>query len=357
MKVLILGGTGAMGIPLQKYLLKLGYEVHVTSRSRHKSGDVVYIQGNAHDTNFLPEILKENFDVVVDFMSYKTEEFLGRVKSLLTSTAQYIFISSSRVYAPSNTLITEDSPQLLNVCGDPEYLKTDEYALSKARQENALRYSGRKNWTIIRPSLTYNSERLQYAIGEKEDWLYRYLHNEKIVFPTNMGQVMTTMSYGDDVAYAISLLVGNSKALGEAIHIAGARTVTWNEINDIYRKVLVENFHREPEIVFIDNWEDLGRALGRYYQLKYARSISRSFDNSKLESLIGKIDFADPEAGLTYCLKEFLEGEQIFKSIFWKAEAYFNRISMDKGIANTFSGKEKIKYMIGRYTPYLDWKA
>ena len=34
-----------------------------------------------------------------------------------------------------------------------------------SRQEDLLRNSEKRNWTIIRPSLTYNFERLQYAIG------------------------------------------------------------------------------------------------------------------------------------------------------------------------------------------------
>ena len=160
-------------------------------------------------------------------------------------------------------------------------------------------------------------------------------------------------SYGADVAHAISLLIGNENAKSEAVHIAGAKAVSWADINEIYRQVLVERFQREPEIMTIDNWERLGEALGRYYQLKYARAISRRFDNSKLKNLVGKIDFVDPYIGLARCLNEFLNGEQRFRNISWKAEAYYNRITKEKGYTMNFSGKDKLKYMIGRYTPYL----
>ena len=49
MKVLILGGTGAMGVSLVRILSEnIANEVYVTSRSVHKSfGNVYYIQGNA----------------------------------------------------------------------------------------------------------------------------------------------------------------------------------------------------------------------------------------------------------------------------------------------------------------------
>ena len=288
-------------------------------------------------------------------MSYGTEELTGRLECFLTHTNQYVFMSSARVYSPCDSLVNEECPRLLDVCDDRDYLKTDEYALRKAQQENALRNCGRNNWTIVRPSITYNSERLQYAIGEKEDWLYRYLHEEKIVFPKNMGDTVTTMSRGDDVARAISLLVGNEKARGETVHIAGARAVTWSEINRIYRNVLVERFQREPDYMYIEDWKKLGKMLGRYYQLKYARSVNRSFDNAKLESLIGKIPFADPAEGLAECLNAFLDGQQSFGKGVWKTEACYNRITKETNAS--FAGREKLNYLIGRYTPYFDLRA
>lgn len=50
-KLLILGGTGAMGIPLVELLTgKKDFEVYITSRKNHQSRDNVYhIKGDAHD--------------------------------------------------------------------------------------------------------------------------------------------------------------------------------------------------------------------------------------------------------------------------------------------------------------------
>ena len=141
MNILVLGGTGAMGVHLVELLSQRGDAVFVTSRRERPSRkNVTYVRGDAHDNVFLQTLLdSRRWDAIVDFMVYRTEEFRHRVPQLLAATAQYVFLSSSRVYADSAEPITEDSPRLLDISTDAAYLKTDEYALAKARQENALR--------------------------------------------------------------------------------------------------------------------------------------------------------------------------------------------------------------------------
>ena len=75
--------------------------------------------------------------------------------------------------------------RLLDVSHDSIYLKTDEYALAKARQEDILRKSGKNNWTIIRPYITYSESRLQLGVLEKEAWLYRALKGFQEMFWKN----------------------------------------------------------------------------------------------------------------------------------------------------------------------------
>ena len=150
-QVLILGGTGAIGSHIVHQLAQGEVDCVVTSRKeRQDEPHVTYVQGNAHKTNFIRRLLDQRiWDVIVDFMSYSTEEFKSRSQLYLKSTKQYIFLSSSRVYAESKGQINEESPRLLDVCKEESYLGTDEYALKKARQEDILRKSGFTNWTII----------------------------------------------------------------------------------------------------------------------------------------------------------------------------------------------------------------
>ena len=184
MEILVLGGTGAIGAHLVSLLSNIGgHNLFVTTRRKMlNERNVTYLVGNAHDESFMSELLKRHYDAIVDFMSYKTSEFQHRYKKYLEATSQYVFLSSARVYADcGKSLITEKSPRLLDVCKDEAYLKTDEYALTKARQENLLLSSNKNNWTIIRPYITYSEKRLQLGVLEKEYWLYRALHGRTIV--------------------------------------------------------------------------------------------------------------------------------------------------------------------------------
>ena len=80
------------------------------------------MQGDAHDSGFLEEVLKSrHWDALVDFLVYTSDEFRGRVDKLLESTNQYLFLSSSRVYANQYEKLVEESPRLLDVCKDQAF--------------------------------------------------------------------------------------------------------------------------------------------------------------------------------------------------------------------------------------------
>ena len=65
-----------MGIPLTNLLAERGDKVVVTSRSRRESKELVeYRLGDAKDTDFLINILRERWDAIVDFMIYSEDSF------------------------------------------------------------------------------------------------------------------------------------------------------------------------------------------------------------------------------------------------------------------------------------------
>ena len=354
MKVLILGGTGAMGVSLSQILSNNGNEVYVTTRENRKDEyGVHYVKGNAHDTSFVKEALKNGYDAIVDFMHYDISEFTQeRIEMFLNSTKHYIFFSSSRVYGKSDKLITEVTPRLLDSCEDEEYLKTGEYALTKAREENLLRSFHKKNWTIIRPYITYNTERLQLGVLEKEAWLYRALRGKTIVFFKDIAEHFTTLTYGYDLAYVLSMLLCNEKAYGETYHITSNENAKWSEVLKVYKEILTKKLGKEPDTKLIDKAERIN-SLNRY-QIKYCRLFDRRFDNSKVLKAVGTdYRFTSLKDGLTKCLSGFIDEKRKFKNVSWELEAIFDRLTREFTPLNEINGiKNRMIYLLYRFMPF-----
>lgn len=357
--ILIFGGTGAMGKYVVDLLAKEGHAVSYTSRKNREESrsNVTCMVGNAKDNRFLEEILKKHWDVIIDFMVYSTEEFQERVERLLSSAGQYIFISSARVYADCAGKITEESPRLLDVCADEAYLATDEYALSKARQEDELfhrKASGEAlNWTIVRPSLTYSSGRLQLGVYEKESWLRRALLGKKIVFSRDLMNRYYTMTAGEDVAKGIAALAGRSECFGEAYHIVTDQSYQWKDILKIYLDVLEEELGSRPKVYLTETCTNLSFSEGRY-QVLYGRYFNRHFDNSKIAGYVDVSAFENPAHGLSRCLREFLKQPE-FGMVYWRLEAIMDRICGESTSLSDIPGwKNKAKYFLARYIPEIE---
>lgn len=350
MEVLVLGGTGAMGVPLVELLSQRGDTVYVTTRSQKRnSGNVTYLRGNAKDSVFFEKLMNRNYDAIVDFMVYGTEELQQRLDHLLNHTSQYFFFSSSRCYADSDAPIKEDSPRLVDVCKDPAYLATDEYGLAKGKEENLLFGSKQKNWTIIRPYITYNAYRIQLGVYEKENWLRRALEGRTIVFPEDIANKKTSLTFGPDVAGAVVELIGNKQAYGQAFHITTAESHTWGEILDFYCEKIEQKTGKKPKVKMIKDSKDLQKVWNPW-QIKYDRLYDRTFDNSKIESVRGKYNYKSCFDGLSECLNEFLENPKWLVNSNTRYEAWCDRIAGEITPLNEIPGhKNKLKYLKWRF--------
>lgn len=326
MKILALGGTGAMGTHLVEFLADSpGNQVDVTSRAAHEStrDNVRYLRGNARDNAFLEELLDRKYDVVVDFMNYDLDEFAARHVRLLASAGQYVWFSSARVYARSDAPLTEQSPRLLETTTDAAFLATNRYALRKARQEEMLRHSGFRNHTIVRPYVTYGDRRLQLGIYEKEQWLHRLLRGHSLVLNRNILDRKTAMTFGRDVAFAVAGLAGNPKAMGQTVQIATGETMAWKEILDLYREAIREKTGLEPRFFQCDAMSKVDSLYEGGYNTIYDREWDRSFDSSFADRLLGrKIGYTPMRTGLRACIDAFLDGKREFRAVDWDFEAY-----------------------------------
>lgn len=355
MKILVLGGTGAMGAHLVKLLRDENFDVTVTSRAQSGIKDGIrYVKGDALDDAFLASALKEGrWSAIVDFMVYSTVNFKARAQSLLEATEQYIFLSSARVYADGSGFITENTPRLLDVCRDQDYLQTDEYALSKARQENILFDSRRANWTIVRPYITFSEQRLQLGVLEKEDWLFRALNGRKIVFSSDINSKITTLTHGADVALGIRSLIGQPKALGEAFHITNKKSITWSAALGIYISTLERHLGFEPGIC-LEGLTKFMRTHSGKYQIIYDRLYNRQFNNEKIARFIDLDSFSDPLLALQSSLEGFLK-KPLFKNTSGRSEALRDRVTGDRTpLGQLPDFKQRLRYAIARNTPFTN---
>ena len=117
----------------------------------HQSYDTIHRSKGSNPEN-LNNLLKNDYNAIVDFMIYGTKEFSDKCDLFLNNTDQYIYLSSYRVYSDAKGPITETTPRLLDVSTDSHYLASDDYSLHKARGEDRLH---RKNKLDYRTSNNY----------------------------------------------------------------------------------------------------------------------------------------------------------------------------------------------------------
>lgn len=289
-KVLVPGGTGAMGTYLIPELLKLGYKVDVVSLDDMTSDNpsLRYFKANFKDDAFVSEILKNDYDAIVDFMIYGGSEIKQKCCRLIENCGHYIYLSSYRIYANEEHPITEKSPRLLDVSTDREYLAAAdyEYSLYKAIGENVLHESGFNNWTAIRPAITFSKRRFQLTILEADSIIYRARAGKTIILPQEALGVQATMSWAGDVAKMISRLVLNKAAFGEIYTVATAEHNTWETIAEYYKKLIGLKYVAVDKEDFLSCLTK-GNKQPIRWQLDYDRLFDRVIDNSKILNIAG----------------------------------------------------------------------
>lgn len=351
MKILALGATGAIGSHLVNALAALGHDVSVTSRSeRQPKENIRFLRGNARNDAFLRQILRQDWDVIVDFMIYGTAEFRQRIDALLRATGQYIFLSSGRVFAQTDGPISERSPRLLDLSSDEDFLASDEYALAKARQEDMLRASGFANWTVVRPYITFGPGRFQLGPLEKEAWLYRAIQGRSIIFCREMMEKHTTLTDGRDVADMIGALTGNPAAYGEDFNLATGRPMKWDEIMSLYLEAIDNAVGQVPNVVLQDT-QQFCEGARSVPQVMYDRLYNRIFDPVKIGAIVDLQAMIDNRSALeTEFLTQIETGS--FSSLDGRGEALRDKAAGEWTPLREFDDRrQKLRYLAFRNLP------
>ncbi|MBD2494509.1 NAD-dependent epimerase/dehydratase family protein [Nostoc sp. FACHB-280] len=215
MRILIMGGTRFIGVYLTEILLKQGHEVVLFNRgNRPVPSKVGQIIGDRTDAAQLKEKLsQENFDIIFDNNGRElsdtqplAEIFQGRVQ-------QFVYMSSAGVYLKSDQL-----PHVEGDAIDPKSRHKGKYETEAYLAEKGLPF------TSIRPTYIYGPSNY----NDLESWFFdRIVRDRPIPIPGN-GLHITQFGHVKDLATAMSLVIGNQKAIGQIYNISGDRFVTFN---------------------------------------------------------------------------------------------------------------------------------
>jgi nucleoside-diphosphate-sugar epimerase len=279
MKVLFIGGTGIISSACSDLALQRGMELYMLNRGksfRPVPAGTHVLNGDIRDLASAKAALGSlEFDAVVDWVAFTSEHIETDLDLFRGRTGQYVFISSASAYqTPPSALPVRESTLLDN----PFW----QYSRNKIACEERLVRAYREEKmpiTIVRPSHTYDRTLLPMDGGYTV--VDRMLKGKPVIVPGD-GTSLWTLTHHADFAKGLVGLLGNSKAIGDAIHITSDEWLSWNQIFEIVARAA----GCEPKMVHVPS--DLIAAYDSNWGagLLGDKAHSAIFDNSKIKALV-----------------------------------------------------------------------
>lgn len=355
MRVLLLGGTGTLSTAICRLAVNEGIEVSVLNRGNNNSklpeGVTIY-KGNFHSKQDLLQCLEHGkYDVIIDFLSRIPSDIEHVYSIFSNSCQQFIFISSACVYRRNK----EDFPIKET---SPKPNKDWSYNIEKYNCEKRLielSKSSGSYYTIVRPYITYNEERIPLGIAP----LYKY-HRTLIErfkagkpwFVWDEGKAITTVTYVEDFAKGVVGLFLNENAENEDFHITGDFSYTQKQLIEI----ILKRLSSKSRVLNIST-TDIVDCLKEYKQMMDGdRVLDAVFDNSKIKAAVPELVFnTDIEKGLEKIINHWTISEPLYDYSF---EARIDRMLSKNGIKTSFirypgsESKSFLIYFIYKFIPY-----
>lgn len=287
-RALLIAGGGTLGQYTAEELLKLGYQVDIICLEQCVSNrkELRFFQNDA-TLEFLKKFLEDkSYDGIVNFIHYRdVAEYMPVHRLLSAKTKHLIFLSSYRVYADVQSPITEEAPQLVDVVEDERFLHEEDYAVPKSKAERFIREeSGTKNWTIVRPVISFSARRLDIVTVSGRTVPEETAAGRSILLPKVCQSLTAGVDWAGNSGKLIAHLLLKEKAYGEAFTVSTAQNLTWGEIADIYTDLIGAKF----EWVDTETYRNAdARLLENDWILRYDRLFERKIDNRKILHVTG----------------------------------------------------------------------
>lgn len=287
-KVLLIAGGGTLGTYTREELIRKDCEVDVICLEDNVSDDerLKFYKACA-DLEFLQDFLNDKFyDAIVNFVLYTDVEAYKPVHELLTmKTKQLVFLSSYRVYADLQHPITESAPQLFDVLDDERFLTTEDYAVPKSKSEKYIREESKaKNWTIVRPVISFSSRRLDIVTVNQHDVIRYAAEGRPLVLPAAAKNLTAGLDWAGNSGKLIANLLFKEEALGEDFTVSSAQNLKWSEVADYYTEIVGTEFDWVDNESYLNTNEYLKE---HPWALIYDRAFDRKIDNSKILRVTG----------------------------------------------------------------------
>lgn len=286
LKILLIGGTGTISTDITRLLLATGHEVTLLNRGSKPvpEGAGILLADIHNEAAVKQQLGNQTFDVVANFIAFTPSDVQRDIRLFSGVAGQYVFISSASAYQtpPAFLPITESTP-----LANPRW----QYSRDKIAGEELLMQQYREAGfpvTIVRPSHTYNSEKVPVALhGAHGSWqvLHRMLQGKPVLMHGD-GTSLWTLTHSTDFARGFVGLLGNVHAIGQAVHITSDESLSWNQIYEIIGRALgvQPNILCVPSSLLVAFGSTCGQDLEG--TLLGDKSHSMVFDNAKLKRLV-----------------------------------------------------------------------
>jgi nucleoside-diphosphate-sugar epimerase len=279
MKVLFIGGTGIISSACSELALNRGIELYLLNRGQSlrppAAGAKLLVGDIRQRDSALAALGKLEFDAVVEWVAFTTEQVQNDIELFHGRTGQYIFISSASAYQkPPHFLPVTESTPLHN----PWW----QYSRDKAACETLLMDFYRSKGfpaTVVRPSHTYDRTLLPFH--DHYTTVARMRSGKKVVVHGD-GTSLWTLTHHRDFALGLVGLLGNPHAIGEAFHITSDEWLSWNQIYQIVGHAAGV----EPQLVHVPSETIAAFDAGWGASLLGDKMHSMIFDNSKIKRVV-----------------------------------------------------------------------
>lgn len=245
--ILIIGGTRNMGYYLAKKLVKSDYQVTILNRGIAQDDlqdSVQRIHADRTDGNQLRDALRgKSYDIVVDFVLFRSHEADDILDIFAGNIGQYIFISTGQVYLVRESIERpfreEDYNGRLMPAPKENTFAYEEwtYGMQKRGVEDQLRTAWEQTqfpYTVLRLPMV-NSGRDQF--NRFYNYYLRLQDGGHVLVPETPNYQLNHV-YAHDVVNAIYHLIKTGQGIGRAFNIAQDESVTLDEFLSIMGSIM-----------------------------------------------------------------------------------------------------------------------